>query len=100
MIRYDENLRAYMVPMSDDSYRELSANWSEPLQMQIHNEELVLRRPEPPWYQSVTGKCPECGGGLVLNHWGIVRCKDLDCKDPNAASRLLRGEPGVSPGPS
>jgi hypothetical protein len=34
------------------------------------------------------GRCPVCAGNLYLRH-GRVRCVDVDCPDPYAASLVL-----------
>jgi hypothetical protein len=64
----------------------LGQDWSDPVEARIRDGVLELRAPKI--YPHVVGRCPVCAGNLYLRH-GRVRCVDLDCPDPYAASLVL-----------
>jgi len=92
-LRWDEHLRAYLVPVSGEMADQLSTEyWSDAVQLRIIDGELVIREPEPPYVVAIRGECPNCGGGLTLTNGGSVTCRDQACNDRFAASRLLRNK--------
>ena len=84
MIRYDPVTRTHWVECSPPFVEEMTQEWSDLVQIRIQDEMLVMRRPVVP----VSGGCPSCGGGLLLDG-PRLRCRDKSCADPTAASRLL-----------
>jgi len=41
-------------------------------------------------YRQITGYCPSCGGdSLFLADGGHITCSRLDCREPDAADRIL-----------